>query len=589
MTQDEPGPLIPPPEVDPANPDPWGDELDGEERLGSSDAGMAVNAALRALSKAARSVLLYEVNNEAIRRFIDEYHEAMVEALQHGPLELQLRPFEILAGGEIVYLERDRERSLAFRLFRDGVRRLRVDPTVAWDELFRLLEILSIRYVGVRQNEDDVVTLLWKAGFTGIQVVAVEGFVLEEEQASADGEESAAWHGLGPQAYSADVPDDWDQPTPPHRTTAPLLVYAPVDERVLAQLRDEVASSRLTEHALRLVGEMLALVHDPADPTSLADLQHYLAEVRDFLLAEGQIGHLLTLARHLASMDEPISDRIRDVQQGLADGKALRRILGSVSRTATEPPPELIALLDAVPGDHVASLVAILEVERDATRRRIARMLLERFVADHVEYVRERIPTAEPRIAGDLLRAVGQVDLAEGLRLAGMIALSPDPPVQQSVAAMLGRADGSEVETRELARLLRSPSVEIRLRVVELVQTRGDRRAFRKLINHLDRGADTIDREEALAIGRTLAAIHPSRVLRDVVEWVRPPGMLARLRTRVDRATPRLWAGVAALAAVDHVKAEEAVMWLARHSGPELRATCQEVLAHKRDGRVTGD
>jgi hypothetical protein len=576
----------PPPPAVPVDVDSLESELDGEERLGSSAAGMAANAALRALSKAARSVLLYEVNNEAIRRFIEEYREAVAEAVLHGPLELQLRPFEILAAGEIVYLERDRERSLAFRLFRDGVRRLRIDPSVTWEELFQLLEILSIRYVGIRQNEDDVVTLLWKAGFEGIQVVAVEGFVLEEDQGS-HGDDGGSWDGLGQQALAADVPQDWDLPSPVHDRGSPMPVYRSVDDRVLAQLREEVASSRLTDHALRLVGEMLALVHDKADPTSLSDLQHYLAEVRDFLLAEGQIGHLLTLARHLASLDEEVTGRIRDVQLGLADRDALQRIIGSVSRTATAPPPELIGLLETVPGDHVASLVAILENERDATRRLVARELLERFVGDRVDYVRDRLATAEPRIAADLLDAVGRVDLGEGLRLAGIVALSPDRPVQNVIAEMLSRADGSEIDTRELTRLLRSPSVELRMRVIELLEARGDRRAFRKLITHLDRDADRIGRVEAQAVGRTMASIHPSRVLRDVTEWVRPRGMFARLRTRVDRATPRVWAGVAALATIDDVVAEECIMWLARNSGTEIRDACQHVLAQRRDRGVS--
>ena len=48
-----------------------------------------------------------------------------------------------------------------------------------------LLQILSIRYTGVRQQEDDLVTLLRKAGFEHIKLAAIEGFIPEEEQAEA--------------------------------------------------------------------------------------------------------------------------------------------------------------------------------------------------------------------------------------------------------------------------------------------------------------------------------------------------------------------------------------------------------------------
>ena len=158
------------------------DEVGYEVPIGGTPAGIASNNALRALARAARSFLLYEPRNQAIRDFLAEYRENMSVALSgHGTMQLDVRPFEMVRGGEVVYLERERERSLAFRLFRDGVRRLTIEPEVEWTELLRLLEILSIRYTGIRQQEDDIVTLLWKAGFKHIAIVAVEGFVPDEE------------------------------------------------------------------------------------------------------------------------------------------------------------------------------------------------------------------------------------------------------------------------------------------------------------------------------------------------------------------------------------------------------------------------
>ncbi len=163
------------------------EEIQYEAAVGGTTHGIATNNALRALSRAARSFLLYEPRNQAIRDFLQEYRENMMAALSaYGPMELDIRPFEMVRNGEVVYLERDRERSLAFRLFRDGVRRLTLKPDVVWEELLRLLEILSIRYTGVRQSEDDIVTLLWKAGFKSIAIVAVEGFVPDEERPEGD-------------------------------------------------------------------------------------------------------------------------------------------------------------------------------------------------------------------------------------------------------------------------------------------------------------------------------------------------------------------------------------------------------------------
>jgi hypothetical protein len=152
-----------------------------EHRVAGTPHAVAANAAVLGLTRAARSFTLYDPSNKVVRALIADYRERFRQVLDgFGPLALEVHPFELCLGREVVYLERDRERSLAFRLFRDGVRRLAFGAETTWEELLRLLQILSIRYTGVRQQEDDLVTLLRKAGFRQVHVAAIEGFVPEE-------------------------------------------------------------------------------------------------------------------------------------------------------------------------------------------------------------------------------------------------------------------------------------------------------------------------------------------------------------------------------------------------------------------------
>src|SRR5436305_444692 len=126
-------------------------ELVEEARVGGTPSGRAANAALVALSRTARSFLLYDPRNDAIRAYIEDYRSKMADALRAAAgLILDVRPFDMALGDEVVYLERDRERSLAFRMYRDGVRRLSIRADAPWEDLLRLLEILSIRYTAVR-------------------------------------------------------------------------------------------------------------------------------------------------------------------------------------------------------------------------------------------------------------------------------------------------------------------------------------------------------------------------------------------------------------------------------------------------------
>ena len=148
--------------------------LQDDQVVGESERAKLANDALRALARATRSYLIYDPRNAAIAAFLRAVKESFeLYSESFGEMALVVRPFELLLDGEVVYLERERERSLSFKLFRDGVRRLFIREGVSWEELTKLLEILSIRFVGVRMDEDDVLTLLWKAAFDNIEVEAV--------------------------------------------------------------------------------------------------------------------------------------------------------------------------------------------------------------------------------------------------------------------------------------------------------------------------------------------------------------------------------------------------------------------------------
>ena len=250
MAPDEDVPA-PPAAEDADSPSPEGLEPSPEERrIAGSPHAVAANAAVLGLSRAARSFTLYDPANKVVRTLIDDYRDRFRAVLDgFGPLVLDVHPFELTLGREVVYLERDRERSLAFRLFRDGVRRLAFAAETTWDELLRLLQILSIRYTGVRQQEDDLVTLLRKAGFEGIHVAAIEGFVPEEEQQESPLDEDL----LRGARERYDPPAQWDLPLPPFPEAAPLR-FRPVAPELLARLRAEEAEDTVPKHALRAVG-----------------------------------------------------------------------------------------------------------------------------------------------------------------------------------------------------------------------------------------------------------------------------------------------------------------------------------------------
>ena len=111
---------VPPPPSPPegAEPPPEGLEVSPDERrLVGSPHALAANAAVLALTRAARSFTLYDPANRVVRALIEDYRDRFRAVLGgFGPLVLEVHPFELTLGREVVYLERARERSLTFRL-----------------------------------------------------------------------------------------------------------------------------------------------------------------------------------------------------------------------------------------------------------------------------------------------------------------------------------------------------------------------------------------------------------------------------------------------------------------------------------------
>ncbi len=554
-------------------------ELAEEQSLGGSPAASTANAALRALSRAARSFLIYEPHNAAIRAFLESYREDVGRALGHGPLALDVRPFEMLRFGEVVYLERDRGRSLAFRLFRDGVRKLTIFPDVPWEELQKLLEILSIRYTGVRQQEDDIVTLLWKAGFTRIQISAVEGFVPDEDGGSEGGEGGGEGGETGPatpqseerQGLRVEIPNDWDRPFPALLGAKPIK-YIPLPPSVLVKLHDN--SSTLPNQCLRLVRRMLEVASDPTDPTTLEEVLPLVEEVRDFLLADGQLQWLRGLIDILQTLPE---DHRKKYLNGFASEASLKKILHTVGKGVEDAPPELVALLESLPGEHVRSLVRLLASEKGESQRRVLRKLLVRFCAGNPTALIEGMNGADASLSRELLKVLEEAAPEQAIDAALKVADHPDMELRLEVHRLLDLADGEPV-IDALRRMVRSSEEELRRRAITSLVNKGDQGCFPTLQERLERGHPS--ESEAEALGMAMARVEPEVARALFTKWVTPKGMIGRFMALPGQRI-QWWGAVSGLAILPG-EVEPLIRGLFDRVDEDLRQHCVAVLVRRR-------
>lgn len=591
-----------------------------EAAVGDSALARGVNDGLRALARAARSFLLYDPGNEAIRVFLEAYRTDMLRAVkavvgtgEHGDgVELVIRPFELVWAGEVVYLERDRERSLAFRMFRDGVRRLTLQGDINWDELLRLLQILSIRFTGVRQQEEDIVTLLWKAGFKCIEIVAVEGFVPEDEEADDDpldavgnvagqgqergrsasrakGQKGGSRSGSAHTAASfVDAPADFDLPIPTPLSPG-RVVPALVSEDDLKALQHEATSRTLPEQCVRLAREMLVLVADPRDPTDWPDITHLIDEVRDFLLSEGQLSPLIELVTAMEDLRASNPKQVDAVLDGFVDGRALRRIVRSIPAAHHKPPEELLWLLDHLPGDHLTHALDILASERSTASRRIVRQLVVRFMEVGPDLVLARIKEGDTSVAADLLRAFCEAVPGRTIEAVNAAIGRTDTDLSFEALRVIERLEASPDVLALLVRLLESEIEEVRLRSLEQISGRGAVALFDSVQEQLvKRSHQRLSPAEAAAFGTTLVVLDRGRAAPMLSEWIRPRSFFKRVFHDPIGHKWLQWAAVSGLALVPGDDHEKVIRWLSDRAGSDLADHCIRTLARRRREMANG-
>lgn len=557
-------------------PSPAAQDLAEESRVGSSEAARAVNVCLLALSRTARAFTLYDARNQAVGEFLADLHAKLGRALElaGGPLALQVRGFELAWRGEPVYVEKERERSLAFRLYRDGVRQLAFAPGLPWDELVGLVEVLSVRFTGVRQQEDDLVTLLSKAGFRGISFQAVEGLAEEREA----GPEPAG--GEGPVAAP---PADWDLPLP---ALGPPVApgYRSLSPAQLAALRAEAGEEALASECVDLLLELLERLADERDPLEADDVEGLLFEARDFLVQEGEFGALLRLVPALERCGAGDLRPESSILARFGGPEALRGIARRLHGGGSLP-AELLGYLQAVPGDHLADVLDLLASEADPGLRAAYTELAAALGEARPELLAERLAVARGAQARALLAALA----AAAPRLACEAALALDDQgdgeLQLARLDVLGASLEQPAAARAVLALLGSADERVRGAAGAVLAAARDPRLFEALARHVqERAGHGLGAEEAEALGAVLAGLAPAAALGLFGEWLQERALLQRVvASPAQRLLQR-----AALAGLQKLPGDEAERllreYLARSSG-ELHQLCLAALVKRRRGQ----
>lgn len=132
-----------------------------------------VDQIILGFTKAFKALQMYGMNHSSFRNFYMPFYENMSEFLRkNNELNLQIDKFAMHYDNHIVYSEEEMDLSIAFRLFKDGVRSIGFMGGITSDELLLFLDVIS------QPTKDyDVALGLWECDFSHIVF-----YVVEEEE-----------------------------------------------------------------------------------------------------------------------------------------------------------------------------------------------------------------------------------------------------------------------------------------------------------------------------------------------------------------------------------------------------------------------
>jgi HEAT repeat protein len=184
---------------------------------------------ISALVKTIKASRTYPANNPTLHKFQVELESRTWSCLKEvGDIVLTVQQFDLLYENYSVYHNADRNDSLAFRFYGDGVREITFREGLEPHELRGFLDVVK-RAVETAQVQDDVVTLLWERDFRHITYYFIPLEDLTEESGQIayplDAEEEEGEGGGIP--WPMTVFDEGDEESMAHGSGAPPPVAGP--------------------------------------------------------------------------------------------------------------------------------------------------------------------------------------------------------------------------------------------------------------------------------------------------------------------------------------------------------------------------
>lgn len=516
-------------------------EMDSDLEVIDSAVDSDIRDFFMTLVKTIRAAQLYVQGNPLLHQFIADLERRLGRLWDIvSTLTFTVHEDELRWQNRTVYRERaGRAENLAFQFYRDGIRRIEFRPGVEEDELRQFIDILRLSK-RLREDEDDLLTLMWNADFEHIRYEYVD--VLGDDPPLPMPTVDETSDETLPVLPRLELSPEMEAPTL-REDFEPSLYF--LDEGELAHLQQELR--REWDRPVKR-DVLLAILdqYEMGDGERRGEVFQILRKLLPRVLADGAFTDaafiVVELRKIAASREDPeIAEEVENIVGELSDPMVLEQLVRLMEDGSVDPKSDdLATLLGALQPEAITVLMHTIP---QVTHRQVREMLyaaLERLARTNPGLMASLVRSAEPKVAAEAARIAGKLSLSDAAEAIAGLLERPEKEVRLAAVEALTELRTS-MAGNPLLRALTDESRDVRVaaaRGLGHLRYRPGYRDLEKRIVSKDVRACDLTEQLALfeAYGRS-AGEEGVRLLNRMLNgrrflWIRYPGQIRACAAR---------------------------------------------------------
>lgn len=412
--------------------------------------------------KTIKAFRLYPPENPSLIGLRDQVFQKFHQFLKrYRFLVIQIGEYDFSYKGDVVYESQDLKSSLAFLLYKDGLRELRfmegLDP---W-EIHGLIDIFR-RGDAINPLEDDLVTLMWEKDFTHISYLATEEFMEEAAglvpenveqfrknlvfEPPAQSVKADVWEGATGEEF--DVYETLSKKVggpPSVAENRSVYFLTPIE---LEALQKEVEAEIAPDSVFNIIGILFEILALEKEPGPYQDAANFLLKMSDALLTLGQFQRatdLLSRANIILNTYQLKDWQDKIIQQlieNIGEPQRVEKMEAILEKGEGIRLEEVSSYLMLMKKNSVPPLIKVLGELSDSKARRVFCDVLCEIGKNHLDLIMPFVDDRRWYLVRNIAYIVGRIGKEQGLPAIQKALGHAEPRVRREAVQALGLIGG---------------------------------------------------------------------------------------------------------------------------------------------------